>query len=468
MTSMDDEKPGLAPNCRYAEDAPGYVLGWLSKKDAVAFRSHMESCGTCARAATTARQIIERLRADPDEACADDLAEKVMADIRTWSGTDMNRGRETGERVARLARAAAVILLLLGIGALLVARRGAERMPQAAGTGVGLAVPPGLAEEPAARSGSGASLDKALTWLVKAQEPDGRWASASRGVTNNYDVGVSGLALMALLGGEPPAGIKGEASEAIRSGVNFLIAQQAPSGLFGPVFSGATYNHGLATLAMVHACARDTNSEWRAAAERGVRFITTIQDVSGGWNYLCSSPGTVNSSASVWPLVALIRAESAGFKGLNPSVQRGLRWMQAAVNGDGLMGYYRVNDAPDGYDTLTAAGAMCLLRGKRGVDSQVLDSMLPKVRKLATEAGGKVDFYRTFFVSEALALVQDSGSEPAVSMNTRLLAMQQHDGMSAGSWSAHDDKWGMVGGPVYSTALAAMSLNCCPGGVAAR
>lgn len=90
-----------------------------------------------------------------------------------------------------------------------------------------------------------------------------------------------------------------------------------------------------------------------------------------GWNYLNAAPGSANTSASVWPLLALLRADELGFAGLRPQIERDLKWLRAAINRDGFMGYHRANDeSPYGYGTLTAAEAVCLLRNKPEKSSQ--------------------------------------------------------------------------------------------------
>lgn len=298
---------------------------------------------------------------------------------------------------------------------------------------------------------------ESLAWLRQAQRADGGWAAGQ----DTFDVGVSGVALLALAA--DGRGAAGEADRtAIRRGVDFLLSRQNADGLFGPVFAAGTYNHGLATLALLEACALESNAVWRAAAERAVAYTAGIQDRSGGWSYLNQGEQAVNTSASVWPLLSLLRADALGFKGLRPRIARGLAWVRTTIGADGLMGYHRVNESPYGHKTLTAAGAFCLLKSEAGAKDPVVRAMLASVRNAAAQVGRMgepVDFYRAFFVAQTLALAGDAGSRDARStLNDCLLAAQNHTGTAAGSWTPND-AWSGPGGPVYATALAALAMN---------
>jgi hypothetical protein len=72
---------------------------------------------------------------------------------------------------------------------------------------------------------------------------------------------------------------------------------------------------------------------------------------------------------------------------------------------------------------------------------------------------GTMNFYYWYYGT--LAMFQRQGDDWTrwnAALQHELLARQRWDGKSAGSWDA-DDQWGGYGGRIYSTALAALSLE---------
>lgn len=456
--SDNPELEGKAAACARSPDVPAYCLGEMPAAERDAFKIHLQTCAACAEALASATRVIDWLKASPPQECSPDLTARVMSQIGTDAvqpgpSAQTAASRSAWRRTGWLARAAG-ILLLAGLGTLFLLRAGnrpgggAVRLePRAAG----LLSPPG-------KPGAAAARSEALQWLAKAQGADGGWTSGDRGIREGYAVGVSALALMALMSAEP-SGPRGDHAAAIRRGIEHLIAQQNDGGLFGSECSGAPYNQGLATLAMLDACSMETNTAWQASARRAVGCLQSLQDASGGWSYLRGGPGEVNTSASIWPLVALIRADRLGFPDVRPHVERGLMWLRSTVDPEGLMGYHRAGEAPGGRETLTAAGAVCFLKAGDAAERQLARLMLPAIRGAAARSGKPMDYYETFFITEALALAKDaSATEWVADVGEKLRADQTRSGQGAGSWAA-PDPWSDVGGPVYSTSMAALTLR---------
>jgi len=85
--------------------------------------------------------------------------------------------------------------------------------------------------------------------------------------------------------------------------------------------------------------------------------------------------------------------------------------------------------------------------------------MLPAIRNAAAQHGKPMDYYELFFITEALALARDeSAAGWLASLGGKLLTVQKRGGLDAGSWAAIDP-WSDIGGPVYSTAMAALALR---------
>jgi len=421
-----------APRCPRAAEATAFVLGEGTGAARADFERHAAACPACAAVAAAHRRVAERLRSDPEAACAPGLADRVMRAVEADAGRAAVRRRAPIAFRPLLARAAAVAAVA---GAAAWGLRAMRRAPAEAGS----------PSAPAARRAS-------IEWLCRAQRADGGWDAADR----RFEVGVSAAALMALLNEERPAA-DAELASAVRRGAAYLQGRQDERGLFGPDFFGGTYNQGLATLALLEAAEALGEASWQAAAARGARHLASIQDDTGGWSYLQAAKGDVNTSASVWPLLALLRAEARGVSGLREGIDRGLAWMRSTINADGFMGYQRANESPYGYDTLTAAGAVCLLRGGRREDDPILRAMLGALRRPGAASEAASDVYRSFFVFQALALSGTDAADAArTALGDRLASWPRASGGDAGRWP-DADRWGTIGGSVYATAFASMS-----------
>ena len=120
---------------------------------------------------------------------------------------------------------------------------------------------------------------------------------------------------------------------------------------------------------------------------------------------------------TLWPLLSLIRADEMGFPGLRPAVVRGVAWLRRTVNADGLMDYGTTPAPPP-----PAAGALSLLcatalPGRAGPASCSLSGSIGRQLK----------------------------TQPA---RTRAAARGKGG-----------PDWDRIGGPVYATALAAMTVS---------
>ena len=188
--------------------------------------------------------VLLRLRAQEALEPSSDFADRTMdrihrAPVRRW----------TLSRIA--VRAAAALALLLGASLWWVR------------------VPAPVAKTPAP-----------IDILMAAQRADGGWAADERNLRSRYDVGVTALAVLALMRADSLPH-DGPPSAAIRAGIAHLLRQQRADGRFGEDFSGEGFTQYLAGMAL-HAAAQLPGAEagWMAAAERAERhFPSGIQMV---------------------------------------------------------------------------------------------------------------------------------------------------------------------------------------------
>ena len=189
------------------------------------------------------QDVVSRLRAQATPEPSADFAARTLArlhriPVRRWTLSGI------------AARAAAVLALFLGAGLWFV------RAP---------------APTPVAAAKNPAPIDV----LMAAQRADGGWSADEQNLRSRYDVGVTALALLALMQADA-APLEGPPSAAIRAGIGHLLSQQRADGRFGEEFSGAGFTQYLAGMAL-QAAARLPGAEtaWREAAARAERHLPT-------------------------------------------------------------------------------------------------------------------------------------------------------------------------------------------------
>ncbi|NRA96175.1 MAG: terpene cyclase/mutase family protein, partial [Planctomycetes bacterium] len=169
------------------------------------------------------------------------------------------------------------------------------------------------------------AVERGLEWLANHQSKDGRWdcdAFMQNGDPKKgelcdgkgnamYDVGVSGLALLAFLGAGNTHK-EGTYRTTVRKALKWLKNQQDAEGCFGsrgdPHF---TYNHAIGALAMTEAYAMTRSGIWKATAQNGLNFVMKCQNPYKAWRY-GECPGDNDSSVTGWMVMALKSAKVSG------------------------------------------------------------------------------------------------------------------------------------------------------------
>jgi hypothetical protein len=316
------------------------------------------------------------------------------------------------------------------------------------------------------------AVQAALAWLAAAQAPDGRWDAAQHGagrarhvggqhhagVGAQSDHGVTGLALLAFLGAGSTHRTGGHAQQVDR-GLRFLVARQRADGsLAGDAeFFAALYCHGMATLALAECTAITSDESLRPALDRAVRHTLSMQHpLTGGWRYAAGDRG--DTSQLGWQVMVLTSARQAGIGGLEPAEARARTFLQSVSSGRaGGLAAYRAGERSS--MAMTAEALVC--RMFLGMPSDH-----PTAAEALTMIGGSLpdrtrpNAYAWYYAT--LASFHAGGPQWErwnASIQAALLPLQRRDGGSlAGSWDP-DPVWGMHGGRVYATALAAMTLE---------
>ena len=329
-----------------------------------------------------------------------------------------------------------------------------------------------------------ALVDRGLEFLVRSQQPDGRWslgkfAGATPGDAPKLasDTAATGLALLSFLGaGHDHFG--GRHRDTVRRGLEFLLAVQKPDGdLFLPADDLSNscawlYSHGIASMAVCEAVGMTGDPLVKPAAEKACRFIAASQHPQlGGWRYTPRSDADL--SVSGWMLVAVRSGQLAGVT-TNPATLPGVRrLLEASATRDDATRYaYNPRKQDQRRSRLSAAcmtavgGLMRLHTGDRPDDPRVVAAgrFLASIEPAYGTSADKVrDSYLWYYASQVL--VHTAGPDwdrwYARLVDT-LAAHQETTGPKGGSWdplAPVPDRWAEYGGRIYVTALHLLALE---------
>lgn len=315
------------------------------------------------------------------------------------------------------------------------------------------------------------AVASALQWLVANQEPDGHWDAARFGggreapmadrqrnrAGANADSGITGLALLALLG-SGQTHLQGGAKQSIQFGLEYLLRQQAADGNLGgnAGLYAQMYCHGIALLALGEACVASDDQRLRPYLQQGVRFTLNAQHpTTGGWRYQPGDRG--DTSQFGWQVMSLRTAQLAGIEVPAQTRTGMLRFLQSvsSTRQPGLASYRR-GERPT--PSMTAEALVCRFFLQVPRDTATETGVVELLRR-SLPSPTPVNYYYWYYGS--LGLFQ-LGGEPWKIWNRALLQTllprQRTDGPEAGSWDP-DSVWGNYGGRVYTTALATLCLQ---------
>lgn len=321
------------------------------------------------------------------------------------------------------------------------------------------------------------AVRSALAWLAAAQSSDGRWDPARFGAGQERyvlghdrggagaraDAGVTGLALLALLGAGNTQH-DGEYAVNVARGLAFLKRAQRSDGNLGgdAELFARMYCHSMAMFAASEAYAITRDRELAPIVRAAAAYSLSAQHpTDGGWRY---RPGDTGDTSQLgWQLMALKSAELAGVEVPEASWTRVERFLRQVERGtSGGLAAYRPEGPPT--RTMTAEALYCrqLLSERLGqrIGADVVDEATRSLLD-APPSTEMMNLYYWYYAT--LALHHGQHASPGAAAAWRrwnhelvdtLLAAQKADG----SWP-ETCIWGGYGGRVYTTALAAMSLE---------
>jgi hypothetical protein len=247
----------------------------------------------------------------------------------------------------------------------------------------------------------------------------------------------------------------------VEKGLNFLVTEQKPDGdLRGKSRVVGMYCHAMATLALCEASALSADERLRDPATRAVAFLVSARARDGmAWRY---APGAAAGDTSIlgWVVMCLKSAREVGIPIPDESsVREGtILWLNTVASGQSR-GLARYQPSEPVTATMTAEAWVCRqflgVGGPGPASEEAAEFLLDH-----DSDKGATNVYYWYYAT--LALYQHGG--PAWTrwngrLRDRLVALQHTTGHRTGSWDPDESLYGAKGGRIYSTALAALSLE---------
>ncbi len=326
----------------------------------------------------------------------------------------------------------------------------------------------------------GAAVQDGIAWLIAHQDKDGHWdsdgfmkhdAEGNRcdGPGNGvHDIGVSGLALLALLAAGDRLSV-----DACRVAADWLKAAFDPStGRVRSQSQALIYEQAIATMAMAEAAALLGSERYREAAALGLRYLQAHRTKGAAWRYEPQGK-ECDTSVTSWCLAAYSACFHLGLDVPANDVGEALAWLDQVTDPSGYTGYMKVGQGsarPVGRQDTFPAGLGASVTAA-ALHARFLCGLSPARTGLAKAAAvlaalppvwssKAADTYYWFHGSAALAHMPSSAAlkqwEPA--LHKALLTTQRKKVPSLGSWDPVD-VWGEEAGRVCTTALAILSLS---------
>ncbi len=309
------------------------------------------------------------------------------------------------------------------------------------------------------------AVEAALEWLAAHQAPSGGWSllhdqgdcngrCSHPGSPGRFDPAATSLSLLAFLG----AGythMDGKYQQNVRRAIYFLrqIAEETPKGTsFLQHSDRGMYNHGITAFALCEAYQLTKDEDLKEVCQKVIDFIVSAQSYQGGWGYLPRQPGDLTISG--WQMMALKSAVAADLDVPPVTVWKTVHFLNSQMAEDQVTYFYRVPQ--DRSMTCTAIGVMMrMFLGQTWTDPNIIEAL----RRISEHDDRGKDIYFRYYATLALF---HAGGPMWEKWNAKcrdyLISTQATSGHEAGSWY-FDDHFGKEGGRLYTTAMAAMTLE---------
>jgi hypothetical protein len=442
----DEQKTENRPTCPPGDDLLAALRGELDPEAAEGIKAHVCGCDVCRKESDDLKAMLAHIVENAPETRPCDVLASVLREVRTEAGVAAAGSPEGKLRLISWQTAGLALAASLLVGMLYL--RGEKPQTQTASPVV-------------AGAGRMQAINGALQWLVAAQDKTGGgWDVVKWGGKKEYETSLAGMALLAILR-SPAYGNDPELKESASGAARFLLNNQNEDGSFGPEGDCRMYNQGIATTALLSKHVRgDMVLNILMPLDKAVNYIVSKQNPNGGWAYSSEDGRQPNLSVTCWQIQSLVLAHNSRFRDVGPNLQRAVGWVTGIANRMGHFGYESPAEASATNQTLTAMGAFCIFHA--GSRTPVLAANMERTRaelERVAKGAGAADFYRSYFLAAAITENYDMRYRPALeALDQALLARHLGAGPFKGTWTP-EDQWGGVGGRLYSTIMATLSLE---------
>jgi len=257
---------------------------------------------------------------------------------------------------------------------------------------------------------------------------------------------------------------KGPYQGEIQMGLDYLNRDIRYLSYGGSLVSGSKqmYGHAIATTALAEALAMTGDERYRKAVIEAHRYIISSQNPKhGGWRYETQRPGDM--SVTGWVVMALKACDNAGVVTeakdleLTRSFIESLAWNNGVRFGYQIRGNGEIEKSlKHRKPSMTAIGHLMRMYLRSNPEESRLQS---GCKLIAAAEPSDSDVYFNYYGS----LVLHHAKAPQwknwnKGLRDMLIRTQATRGHEAGSWYFEDD-YGSVGGRLYTTAMAVMTLE---------
>lgn len=315
------------------------------------------------------------------------------------------------------------------------------------------------------------AVENALRWLAEHQRADGSWSfdlslspcegRCEDGRPKSDDTptpatAATGLALLAFLGaGYTPH--SGPYQQTVSKGLYYLrSAALETSHGYDWQQGGSMYGHGIAMMAMSEALGMtklqgEYDSDLLHYVSEGARFTMIAQHPNGSWGYVPGSPG--DTTLTGWQVLSLIGAVKAGVPMHSETLSRAKSFLMSVREAPTYQFGYKT---PKGERTTTAIGLALMMYLGQTPGYTPFDEQLDV---LAEQGPTLTNVYHDYYATLALHHFRHREWEDwNRQLRDHLVKTQETSGHEAGSWH-FSDRWGNIGGRVYTTAMCTLILE---------
>ena len=331
-----------------------------------------------------------------------------------------------------MTRVVVLLAVVVSSGAVAVGQQPAKGKPFAWRTGEEKKA---LLEKYGGTADSEKAVANGLKWLTKTQAKDGGWTFDGQNKTDR--AAATGLALLALLGGDPQGADKDQNTKAVKAGIKFLAAVQKADGSFAG--ADTLYSHGIAAVALCEGFG--ITGDGKRAAQAAVTYTEAAQAKDGSWGYKTGTTG--DTSIGGWQFQALAAARVAGLKTDAKVLKKASEFLASVSSAKGSK--YGYNNAASVSPTRTAIGlySRTVTEEWTAAEPAVKDG-LAYVLKNAPAVAAVTDPYALLYFTGVRRMSEDGGwTEWNETVRDTLVRSQVSDDKEkAGSWDpAKDDPY---------------------------